>query len=122
LIHGRFAKVPIMLGITEFEFGFVAYNAIRKQEFLDRFSNEYKRVFPIIFKYERNTSRSNEISTSLKQFYFGDGVVENTTHTKDGIEHIYADGITGFALNRATKLISDKNTENTYYYCFTYKG
>ncbi|KRT82520.1 esterase, partial [Oryctes borbonicus] len=121
-IHGRFAKIPIMIGITGIEFGYVANNAIRFQDFLDLLTNDYKRILPIIFNYERNTSRSNEISTSLKHFYLGDGVVGNTTRTKDGIEHIYADGTVGFSVNRATKLFSDKNTENTYYYCFTYKG
>ncbi|KRT84620.1 esterase, partial [Oryctes borbonicus] len=121
-IHGRFAKVPTMLGITEFEFGYVTYLAMRLQWYFDLLNNDYKRVLPIIFNYERNTSRSNEISTSLKRFHFGGGVIKNTTHTKDGIEHIYADGITGFPVDRATKLISSKNTENTYYYCFTYRG
>ncbi|KAK9692517.1 Carboxylesterase family [Popillia japonica] len=121
-LYGRFAKVPVMIGITEIEFGFVSHSAIRRQEVLDRLSNDYKRVLPIIFSYERETNRSNEISTSLKRFYFGDGNLENTTITMEGIEHLYADGIIGFRVNRATKLISAKNTENTYYYCFTYRG
>ncbi|KAI4456238.1 carboxylesterase [Holotrichia oblita] len=122
VLHGRFAKVPVMIGITEIEFGFVANNVIRRQEFLDRISNDYKRALPIIFSYERDTKRSNDVSTGLKRFYFGDGNLENTTATKEGIEHLYADGIEGFRVNRATKLISAKNIENTYYYCFTYRG
>lgn len=77
---------------------------------------------PIIFAYERNTKRSNDISTRLRRFYFGDGNLGNTTQTKEGIAQIYADGIEGFRVNRATNLISAKNTENTYYYCFTYRG
>ncbi|KAK9692540.1 Carboxylesterase family [Popillia japonica] len=121
-IHGRYAKIPVMLGITEIEFGYVTYIAVQYQEFLDLLSNDYKRVLPIIFFYERNTTRSNEISTGLKEFYFGEGNLENTTATKDGIEYLYADGVTGFQVNRATKLISAKNTEKTYYYCFTYRG
>ncbi|GJQ73730.1 hypothetical protein Trydic_g14064 [Trypoxylus dichotomus] len=121
-IHGRFVKIPVMLGITELEFGYVSNNAVRFQDFLDLLTNDYRRILPIIFNYERNTSRSNEISDTLKRFYLGDGVVGNTTHTKDGIEYLYADGTTGFSVNRATKLIADKNTESTYYYCFTYRG
>lgn len=89
---------------------------------MDLLNNDYKRILPIIFNYERDTPKSNAISTDLKRFYFGEGPVENTTQTREGIEGIYADGLTGFAVNRATKLISDKNQENTYYYCFTYRG
>lgn len=95
---------------------------IRLQWFLDLLSNDYKRILPIIFNYERDTPKSNVISTALKRFYFGDGPVENTTETRAGMEHLYADGVVGFSVHRAAKLIADKNKANTYYYCFTYKG
>lgn len=75
---------------------------------------------PIIFFYERNTERSNNISTGLKEFYFGRGKVDQSS--RQGISDIYADGITGFEVNRAAKVIAAKNTESTYYYCVTYRG
>lgn len=96
--------------------------SIRRQASLDRLSNEYERVLPIIFFYERDTPESKAISDDLKQFYFGDGPLENTTETRKGIEELYSDGVTGFAVNGASKLISANNKDNTYYYCFTYRG
>lgn len=92
------------------------------QSFLDLLSNDYEMAFPIIFSYERDTPESKAISTDLKRFYLGEGQVENTTQTREGIEGLYADGIIGFTVNRGVKLISAKSKEDTYYYCFTYKG
>nr|QIK02110.1 carboxylesterase 10 [Holotrichia parallela] len=122
VLHGRFTNVPIMLGLTEIEFGFVSHIAIRNQMYVDMMNNEYERILPIVFNYERGTERSRRISAALRQFYFGDGPIENSTSTREGIDYLYRDGITGFAINRAVKLISEKNSANTYYHLVTYRG
>lgn len=39
-----------------------------------------------------------------------------------GLAQLYADALTGFGVNRAAKLFSEKNNQSVYYYRFDYKG
>ncbi|KAF5306932.1 hypothetical protein FQA39_LY00162 [Lamprigera yunnana] len=119
-VRGDFAKVPFMMGITTEEFSYFARKILVNPEVLKVMNEEFDRVAPISFLYERNTTKSKIISRELRKAFLGDGPIDNSSFT--GLGYLYADGLVGFGVNRGVQLISDQNTANTYYYLFSYKG
>lgn len=42
-------------------------------------NNDFERLAPIVFHYERDTERSKQITKELRKFYFDDKPIDNTT-------------------------------------------
>ncbi|KAF2886687.1 hypothetical protein ILUMI_19486 [Ignelater luminosus] len=120
VLKGDFVKVPVMGGISEFEFSGPAFGVIGNTTLLKQMDEDFERVAPIAFIYERNTENSKHISRELRKFYLGDRPLDNSSLT--GLTKLYADAITGFNVNRGIKLIARKNDKPVYYYCFTFRG
>lgn len=53
---------------------------------LNDLDNDWYRLAPIIFMYERDTNRSRNISTQVRRFYFGDKPIGPDSY--DGIAHV----------------------------------
>lgn len=117
---GQFTKVPLITGITADEFGQRAFTVLGKDSYLQELNNNFEKVAPIAFLYERDTDNSKTISKALKSFYLKDKPVDKSSLT--GLAQLYADGIIGFGVNRAAKLIAEKSSEPVYYYRFSYQG
>jgi carboxylesterase type B len=69
LAKGAYEKVPVLTGITKDELAFSAVAIIKNNDMLKRFDEEFSVVAPICFMYERETNRSKEISSTLKDAY-----------------------------------------------------
>ncbi|KAK5641624.1 hypothetical protein RI129_010171 [Pyrocoelia pectoralis] len=120
VINGNFQKMPIMAGITTEEFSYRALATVENPELLRTMDEEFERVAPIAFIYERNTTRSKAASKKLREVFLGSDKLSRDSLT--GLRHLYADGIGGFGLNRGVKLMAATNTKNTYYYRFSFVG
>ncbi|KAK5641626.1 hypothetical protein RI129_010173 [Pyrocoelia pectoralis] len=120
VLKGNFAKVPIITGITTEEFSHYEREVFDSPQLLKEMDEDFERVAPIAFVYERNTTRSKYISGELRKEFLGTGRLTETA--RKGLGYLYADGLVGFGVNRGVKLLAAKNTESTYYYRFSYQG
>ncbi|KAF5306941.1 hypothetical protein FQA39_LY00171 [Lamprigera yunnana] len=120
VLEGKYEKVPVMAGITTEEFKYVAWNLLENTTWLKKMDEDFEEVAPITFIYERDTENSKHISKELRKFYLGTEPLTNDSLPQLG--KIYADGVIGFGVNRAAKLLSVYNSKPTYYYRFSYEG
>ncbi|XP_076682059.1 esterase E4 [Andrena cerasifolii] len=120
----KFKQVPLILGVTQDEFGGVAAayeNATRVNASLYReLDDNWNTLAPIICGYEQDTPRSNYISRELRRFYFKDQPIGSATNT--ALAEVYADSIIIFPMYRAAKLIAAGSSQPVYFYKFTYQG
>jgi carboxylesterase type B len=117
---GRFEKVPVLAGITKDEFAHKAFSIVDNATLLQELNDHFDKYAPICFGYERNTDKSREVSQSIRHFYLGNKTLTKASLT--GLDEAFADSITGFPVNRAVELLSEKNPNHVYYYEFTYQG
>lgn len=108
---------------------------VENQTLLKILSNNFEKYAPICFIYERETPKSIEVSRGIQKFYFNNASLTNNsfkgldnvhfdftkTYNSHFISQAYAD-LTGFQVNRAANLISQKSTQPIYYYKFSYQG
>ncbi|KAL2720354.1 esterase E4-like [Vespula squamosa] len=123
--EGKMHEVPLIIGITEGEFGGVVTGIERlvkagNTSIFDALNTRWNTIAPISFMYERDTPRSKHISQELRQFYFGNQSISQETY--DGISHIYADSVIIFPVHRAAQLIASNSKLPVYFYKFSYKG
>ncbi|EFN65474.1 Esterase FE4 [Camponotus floridanus] len=122
---GKFHKVPLMAGVTKDEFGGIVV-AIEEQRrrgdnsIINDLNNDWYRLTPMSFYYERDTPRSRNISTELYQFYFGNQSIGPDTY--DGLAHMRADGLIIFPLHRAVKVFAENTDQPIYFYVSAYQG
>ncbi|CAL7939259.1 unnamed protein product [Xylocopa violacea] len=122
--QGKFHQVPVILGITKDEFGAVVV-AFEKQtrngdDMYSDMNDNWNRIAPISFMYERGTSRSEYISKELRKFYFDNQRISPATDV--GLARIYADSVVIFPSYRVAKLIAENSKAPLYLYKFTYQG
>ncbi|XP_060523214.1 uncharacterized protein LOC132700111 [Cylas formicarius] len=120
ILADKFYKIPFIAGVTTHEFSYRAYNVFENSTSLRLLNEEWERIAPTAFIYERDTRFSNEVSAGLKSFYFRNKTIDRSLFDSLGL--VYADSVIGFGVNRAIKLISSKNDKGSYYYKFSYKG
>ncbi|KAL0131201.1 hypothetical protein PUN28_002634 [Cardiocondyla obscurior] len=123
--QGKFHKVPLIAGVTKNEFdGVAAYvskqHTLGNDSFVDDLNNDWYKLAPINFLYERDTPRSRHISTELRQFYFGDKPIGPNSY--DSLGHINTDGIVIYPMHRIIKLIAEMSDQPVYFYMFSYQG
>ncbi|XP_076180089.1 esterase E4-like [Ptiloglossa arizonensis] len=122
--QGKFKQVPLILGVTENEFGTVAAlyekDAQNNGSLYEELNDNWNRLAPIIFFYERDTSRSNYISRELRRFYFNNQPI-NSANMK-GLSEVYGDGIIIFPMFRTAKILASRSNQPVYFYKFTYKS
>ncbi|XP_050308629.1 esterase E4-like [Anthonomus grandis grandis] len=118
--NGEFQKVPFITGVTTDEFAQKAFLVVNNETLLKQLNEKWEDTAPIPFLYERKTDNSKTISKTLKKIYFDDKPIDKSNLAKLG--ELYADSVIGFGVNRAVKLISEKNNASTFYYKFSYQG
>lgn len=83
-------------------------------------NEDFHKIAPIAFLYERDGDKSKTISDELRKFYLNDKPLDNSS--LPGLIQLYADALTGFSVFRAAELLSEKSNKSVYYYRFNYKG
>ncbi|XP_076231278.1 uncharacterized protein LOC143177296 [Calliopsis andreniformis] len=122
--QGKYKQVPLIIGVTENEFGgVVSYyekDARNNGTLYHELNDDWNTLAPIIFMYERNTSRSNYISRELRRFYFKNQPIDSTTSTQ--LSEAYSDGVNMFSIYRTAKLLAATSSQPVYFYKFTFQG
>ncbi|XP_011645491.1 esterase FE4-like [Pogonomyrmex barbatus] len=123
--QGKFHKVPLIVGVTKDEFSGVAAYVMKQHElgndsFVNDLNNEWYRIAPISFMYERDTPRSRNISAELRRFYFNDQPI--SPDNSDALAKLNSDSIITYPLYRAARLIAENSDQPTYFYKFSYQG
>lgn len=70
---GDFAKVPLMVGTTEHELANSAFELLTSAKGHTDWKEDFNCWAPVCLLYERNTDRSNTISSEVWRYYFGNG-------------------------------------------------
>ncbi|CAG2058795.1 unnamed protein product [Timema podura] len=117
---GQYSQMPLFMGMTKDEFSWRSTQILANESWYEDMNNDYERIYPIAFMYERNTPRSRYITNELRKFYLNNEPIVNTTY--NGLGLIYADALVCFGSDRESKLISSTNREPVYYYKFSYQG
>nr|XP_023020747.1 esterase FE4-like [Leptinotarsa decemlineata] len=120
IMNGQFQKVPFITGQTHDEVGLKAFEVIDNATLTQEMNNDFERIAPISFVYERNTAQSRKVTKAIKSFYLHDRPVDKSQLLN--LAYIYDDTIQTFVNNRAAKLISQYGDKPVYYYCFTFQG
>ncbi|XP_062124846.1 juvenile hormone esterase-like [Drosophila sulfurigaster albostrigata] len=116
---GNFYKVPLISGITEFEFMSGAFFDLRNDTIRGMLNSDWERYAPIVLLYERGTLHSKEISAALRNEYLGGEAIENPGSLL-ALGRLYSDAIIGVGYNRFMRLMAPHTPIYTYY--FRYKG
>ncbi|CAG9854610.1 unnamed protein product [Phyllotreta striolata] len=116
----KFQQVPFICGRTTEEFNYFALNILKNKTLTKEMNDDFERVAPISFVYERNTEFSKNISRAIKKFYFNDRPIDWSQ--EQALKNVYEDAIVGFQMHRAARLISEFNESPVYYYKFSYPG
>ncbi|XP_063700565.1 juvenile hormone esterase-like [Culicoides brevitarsis] len=115
---GKFMKIPIISGITKDEFASPAIYILQNETLTSIMNDQWEKLAPICFLYERDTLKSLEISRELKKKYIG-GTLNGLSQLKS-FNELFADAVIGFPVHRFVQLAS-KYTK-VYYYKFSYQG
>ncbi|XP_073818496.1 juvenile hormone esterase-like [Musca autumnalis] len=119
MIDGNIHKVPLIIGITEYEFYYLGYSTLRNDTQRERFNQDFAKYNPIYFLYERDTPRSRNISQEMRSFYFDNKKLEYPQSLMRFGE-LYSDGLICFEYHRFLQMVS--KYVPVYTYLFTYKG
>ncbi|XP_071451905.1 juvenile hormone esterase-like [Hetaerina americana] len=118
--RGNFAQVPWIIGTTNNEMMQTADVIVRNETILEDFSQNFERIVPIPFYFERDTPASLRKSRRLKEFYFPDGRI--TRDSLQPITDLFTDGIFFYGADRSVKLASLRSRSPVYYYMYVYRG
>ncbi|XP_067005694.2 juvenile hormone esterase [Anabrus simplex] len=119
-VAGKFVHVPLITGYTTLEFGWKALQIIGNSSLAKEMTDDFERVGPIVFGYERGTEKSHQISRELRKFYLKDQPITNAS--EQALGQLYSDSIINFPEDRSVKLISRKSSAPVYFYKFSYAG
>ncbi|KAK0159656.1 hypothetical protein PV327_010750 [Microctonus hyperodae] len=117
--------VPLLIGVNRDEHGPVVINATQQSQqgnnsIFDDYNNNWSKIAPISFYYERNGSRSTRISKELKSHYLNDQPVSASNARQLG--NIYSDVWVNFPVYRYVKLAAEYSSQPVYYYQFASEG
>ncbi|XP_055854078.1 juvenile hormone esterase-like [Episyrphus balteatus] len=117
---GDFQKIPLIIGRNKDEFARIAYYNLMDSNITKQMNENWKKVSPIMLRYERNTNDSKEISNLLRAAYEIDKQIVTNSTPFEPFAKLLSDAIIGFPVHRQVNLLAKYIP--VYYYCFTYKG
>ncbi|XP_058796124.1 uncharacterized protein LOC131666991 [Phymastichus coffea] len=125
LKSGDYEQVPLVTGCVRDEMGSLNMEAIEAAKkgddsiFIDLTEN-WSKIAPISFMYERGTDHSKTVSSELMSFYFNNEPI--TLNNSIGRANIYTDAITVYPVRRHASIIAKTSKHPVYLYMFTYEG
>ncbi|XP_037731920.1 venom carboxylesterase-6 [Drosophila subpulchrella] len=119
--RGDFYKVPIITGVTEFEFLSGAFFDLRNESIVSKYNQDWEHFAPISLIFERNSTQSQVASRVLREKYMPESrdKLEFPKSLK-GMGELYSDALIGVSFNRFLRLMAPHTP--IYTYLFRYKG
>ncbi|KAH8243675.1 hypothetical protein KR032_009308 [Drosophila birchii] len=119
--RGDFYKVPLITGITEFEFKSAAFWDLRNESIVSKYNSDWERFAPISLILDRDSNHSRTASRVLRDKYLPESrdKLEYPKSLK-GLGELYSDALIGVAFNRFLRLMAPHTP--IYTYLFRYKG
>ncbi|CAH1958118.1 unnamed protein product [Acanthoscelides obtectus] len=112
--------IPFITGQTKDEFSYSAFNVVNNETLTKEMNEDWDRIAPISFIYERGTKQSLKVSRAIRKFYLDDKPISKSN--REALGKIYSDSIETFPINRAVKLMAQYNKKPVYYYRFSFQG
>lgn len=127
--QGRLADIPWMTGITSEE-GTLKVAGIYgrdQNEHVKKLNNDFHNVAPLSLFYEerydlRDTQFRDEMSTNIREFYFGNKDIDQSEETRFKVIDMYSDAWFNHGTHEAVQEFIANQTSPIYYYYFTYRG
>ncbi|BFF90237.1 venom carboxylesterase-6 [Drosophila madeirensis] len=119
-LRGDFYKVPLITGITEFEFLFAAFFDLNDTSIVGNYNRDWEHYAPIPLVYERDTAHSRVASRVLREKYLGNVQKLEYPQSLKGWGELYSDALIGVAFNRFVRLMAPHTP--VYVYLFRYRG
>ncbi|XP_047107555.1 esterase E4-like [Schistocerca piceifrons] len=119
LLKGNFAQIPLISGSTKDELTWLPIQTLEGNFSQSAVDSYVTALLTGLFQ-DRNATELAELIQQVKEFYFNDRQTANETGVALG--QLYSDIIVIFPVDRATKLVSRRNTAPVYYYHFVYQG
>ncbi|XP_073818495.1 juvenile hormone esterase-like [Musca autumnalis] len=120
MMSGNFNKVPLIIGLAEYEMYFFAYHTLLSDEQRQHFISEFDKYAPIYFLYERGGPKSSNISQQLESYYFGTSKQIEFPKSVGKFAEVYSDSLICYANYRFLQMIAEHVP--VYNYLFKYKG
>nr|CAH7758728.1 unnamed protein product [Callosobruchus chinensis] len=120
IMNGHLQHVPFITGQTTDEFSYDAFSVVNNETLTKEMNEDWDRIAPIAFIYERGTNQSLKVSRAIRKFYLNDKPVSKSN--REALGKIYTDSIETFPINRAVKLMAQYNSKPVYYYRFSFQG
>nr|XP_017032166.1 juvenile hormone esterase isoform X2 [Drosophila kikkawai] len=119
--RGDFYKVPLITGITEFEFKSAAFWDLRNASIVSKYNSDWERFAPIALILDRDSNQSRTATRVLREKYLPESrdKLEYPKSLK-GLGELFSDALIGVAFNRFLRLMAPHTP--IYTYLFRYKG
>lgn len=127
--QGHLADIPWMTGMTSEE-GALKVAGIygRDQgEHVKKLNSDFHNVAPLSLLYEeryrlRDTQFRDEISSSIREFYFGSEDIDQSDEARFKVINMYSDAWFNHGIHEAVQDFIMNQTSPVYYYYFAYRG
>ncbi|XP_075216879.1 esterase E4-like [Lycorma delicatula] len=117
----QFNHVPVVTGITEYEFLSWSQRILRNETLSKYLIENFDSLAPSLFSYDnKNKEEAQKITKQFKKFYFGKKPI-----SKDSVYELgkwFSDYSVIFSEYTTAKLLSKFNDRPVYFYKFSYKG
>uniref|UniRef100_A0A1I8NSN8 Carboxylic ester hydrolase n=1 Tax=Stomoxys calcitrans TaxID=35570 RepID=A0A1I8NSN8_STOCA len=118
MLEGNINKVPLIAGVTEYEFYNSGYYTLQNKTQRERFNQDFAKYLAIYFFYERDTPKSRFIGQQMRSYYLQNQTLE-FPQSLVGFAKLFTD-LMVFQYHRYVEMVSQHIP--VYTYLFTYKG
>ncbi|XP_017040111.1 juvenile hormone esterase [Drosophila ficusphila] len=119
--RGDFNKVPLITGITEFEFLSAALFDLRNESIVSKYNQNWEDFATKALNLEGNSTQTRAAARVLREKYMPESI-DKLEYPKSlkGFGELYSDAVIGVAYNRFLRLMAPHTP--IYTYLFRYKG
>lgn len=125
--EGRLLDIPWMTGVTSDEGALKVANIYGRENSVKELDNNFNKIALMsLFYNERYNVASenlqNEISASIRNFYFGYGSINHTEDSRFKVIEMYSDSWFNHGTHEAVQEFIINQTSPLFYYYFAYRG
>ncbi|XP_011864448.1 PREDICTED: esterase E4 [Vollenhovia emeryi] len=125
--EGRLLDIPWMTGVTSDEGALKVAGIYGRENSVEELENNFNEIAPISLFYDErynvtNKNLQNEISSSIRNFYFGHDSINSTEDSRFKVVDMYSDSWFNHGTYEAVQDFIVNQTSPVFYYYFAYRG